>query len=395
MSLQHIRIVSLSIAVTLSLLMTALWRVPNASAENAGTVIVDQRDTEFLGEWGLATPVGVITGTTRLFTSKEKPAGNYSLTVTPPAGALVHIDVLNEDTLTKSFDSRTAGGILGSGGTLKFVISYDFVLTGMVSVISDPPGLKAILKGPRGSQNVVTPFSADNMPEGTYSVTYLLPTGCRPVAPIARSLERGERVTFSHESLCPLLVGEPPEEPVPPPPPSPTPPPPPPSPPPTRPENPLRVSLSSATAEITAGATARLTASVFNRGTRILRNLTVDYRFDGTRLSVQGTQNGTIGTNQVTWTIPSLSPNEKWEESFAVRAGADLENGAILGSTITVLGEDLEDVALSQRSASRQLSVIKILPKTGVPLDLLFLGVSAVSGLTVSAAGGVRRMRRR
>src|SRR3989338_4820519 len=203
------RIVITGIVASLSLLGAFIARVPLSAAQEFGTVIVDQGDTPYLGQWGLATPTGVISGETRLFTGREKPVGNYSLTVTPPAGAVVHIDVYNEDTLTRSVDSRTAPGALGSGGTLRFAISYDLVLMGTVVVTSKPSGLQAVLKGPRGSQTVTTPFTG-TFPEGTYSVTYVLPAGCRPVPPIARNLQQGGRITFTHESRCPLLQEAPP-----------------------------------------------------------------------------------------------------------------------------------------------------------------------------------------
>ena len=135
--------------------------------------------------------------------------------------------------------------------------------------------------------------------------------------------------------------------------------------------------------------------SVLNRGDEILRNLTVDYRFDSSKTSVQGVRNGTAGANQVTWTIASLNPGEKWEESFGLKASTALENGAIISSSVTVLGEDVSGVPTSQRSASKQLSVIKMLPKTGVPLDLLFFLVSGGTSTLVTVVGGVRRIRRR
>ena len=380
-----------------ALLVTGALYLPQfAHAQTLGTVIVDQGNAAFLGDWGLATPTGVITGNTRLFTSEEKPTGNYALTITPPAGALVTIDVYNDATLTKSFDSRTATGLLGSGGTLRFHIMYDFSLLGTVSIVSTPPGLRATLKGPRGSETVTTPYSNDNMPEGTYSVTYILPTGCRPVAPIARSLQTKGRITFSHDSQCPLLTGGSSSSssrsssssssssstaPTPPPP--------------TRPENPLRVSLTSGSTEITAGAGARLTASVFNRSNMTLRNLTVEYRYDNSRLSVQGVRNGVTGTNQVTWTIASLAPSAKWEESFGIKVAENLENGATLSSTVTVTGDDLQGVPVSQRSATRALSILKTLPATGVPFDLLYIIVGASGSLVVTVAGGLRKMQRR
>ena len=383
--------------LTATALALGISVIPQTHAQTGGigTVIVDQGDTEFLGSWGLATPVGVISGTTRLFTSTEKPAGNYSLTVTPPAGALVKIDVYNNDTLTKSDDSRTAAGILGSGGTLKFKMSYDFVLMGTVSVLSSPSGLQATLKGPRGAQTVTTPFTSDTMPEGSYSVTYILPKSCRPIPPLARNLETKGRITFVHESKCEALIGgassqsssvssssssssSVSSQPAP-----------------SRPVNPLRVSLTSAAGEITAGATARMTVAVFNRGDSVLRNLTVDYRFDGAKLSVQGARGATMSPNQASWTIPSLAAGAKWEESFAVKADPALQNGTTLTSSVTVLGNDVSEVPASQRSASNQLSVIKMLPKTGVPLDLLYLLVGAVSSGAVTIAGGVAGYRKR
>lgn len=366
--------------------------IEETHAQGTGTVVVQQAEETHLGSFGLATPVGVIEGESKIFTS-EKPAGNYALTVTPPAGAVPTINVYNNDTLTESFDSRTAVGTLRGGETLKFVVLYDFVLVGTVSIISTPPGLEAILKGPWGSQTIRTPMSLEDQPEGTYSVTYLLPVGCRPVAPIARSLKTGSRVTFAFTSACPLLTGAQPQpQPSPPPPPSPTPPPPPP--PTRRPVSALRVSLRTGSDEIAAGASARATIRVLNRGTESLKNLSVVFRFDGNHISVAGARGATLGENEVRFAVAALPPNATWEESFAVKASPTIQNGATLTSGVVVEGEGLAEIPLAQRSTSSQIRVIRVLPKTGVPLtDALSLLSFALLATGVLSVGLVMRAR--
>lgn len=379
---------SLLLAGTAAILFSLASLEGRVAAQGTGTVIVEQREEQYLGSFGLATPTGVIEGESKVFTS-EKPAGNYALTVSPPAGAIVKIDVYNNDTLTKSFDTRTAVGTMNGGETLTFVIDYDFVLVGTVAITSRPLGLPAILKGPRGTQNLTTPVTLKDMPEGTYSVTYRLPVSCRPVPPIARVLKTGQRISFEFTSTCPALSGtEPPPPPPPPPQPQPQPQPQPPPPPPARRTvSGVRVSLSTGSEEVAAGASVRTTILVLNRGRETLKNLTVLYRFDARSLSLVGVHDATVNGNEARFGITSLAPNAKWEESFGVKVAPDVAHGTSLSSSVIVEGADLEGVAATERSASSDIRAIKVLPKTGVPLrdalSLLGLVLLAASILSL------------
>ena len=198
---------ALSVTIAVSFMLPPFSRGSVARAEEGqGTIIVDQGKTPYVGSFGLSMPTGVLDGESRIFTT-QKPAGQYALTVTPPAGAVVHIDVYNDDTLTKSFNERTATARLDAGQTLKFSISYAFTRVGHLSVTTNPPGIRANLRGPRGMQRITTPFSDEHMPEGTYSVTYLLPALCKSPPSAARRLVAKGRVFFSQDIACRIAQG--------------------------------------------------------------------------------------------------------------------------------------------------------------------------------------------
>src|SRR3990172_7105741 len=151
------RLLSTALAILMFSSILMPFTVNAAAITGDGIVTIEQKNVEYqgvkrLGKWGLATPVAVIEGESEYIDLKKKPMGNYVLTVTPPAGAKSAIEVYQDGSLVETFtDQRTAKGkIVSLDGTLKFVITYDFILTGNVSVTSKPTGIDFELKAPAG-----------------------------------------------------------------------------------------------------------------------------------------------------------------------------------------------------------------------------------------------------
>lgn len=390
-----IAIATIAISTTFFALLPSL-----AHAEEAGTITVEQKGADYLGiqrlgKWGLATPVGVVEEELETF-SENRIAGNYALTIRPPAGATQVIEVYEGGALIETFDSRTAHGEILSGSTLKFSIIYTFSLVGNVSVNSNPPNIPFELKGPAGSLKGKTPATFENRVEGAYTIYYKLPKACKPPPPISRKLEsKAEnigRIGFSFESFCSALKKdtqpekeEPKKEEE--------------KPPVKKParviKNSVRVALSSNSAEVAAGGTASLSLVVLNRSSVALENLTVEVRYDGSKLSIGGARDARKSANKLEWTISSLPKGGKWQTNFSGNIADSIGNGDIVSASATVSGDDLKGVRSSQRSSSVQIGALKILPPTGAPLDLFALLALGIIGFMSLTVAGMQEFARR
>ncbi|MBT3835445.1 hypothetical protein HOF56_04350 [Candidatus Peribacteria bacterium] len=360
-----------------------------AIAADEGTLIVEQKGTQHFGEWGIGHSTGVIEGDEENYSS-ERPAGNFSITVSPPAGSVPTIEVYEDGTLKETFDSRTANGMLGSGGTLKFVLMYEFSRVGTVGVTSIPAGIAFDLKGPLETYSGVTPASYNEMAEGTYAVHYKPASPCPTPRPMARSLEDGGRIGFSIELTCegatssadskddePKEKEEEQEE--------------------TSSPPKLRVSLSSSSREVAAGATSRVSLVVANRGKGTLNDLTVDYRYDSSKIEATGGRGAQKQTNRMTWTIPSLAPGAKWSQSLGAKVKDSVSNGTNVSSTVTVSGDDLSGMPIRGRSASSEFGVMTIMPATGIgfALDAILLAAFSLASLALIGSREVYGFARR
>lgn len=188
------------------LLFLLLAPLPEAQAEEGtGVVSVKQLEHLHLGNWTLTTGAGIVTQGSFDEFSSERPAGNYAIIVTPPAGAEAVIEVRNSAGEMKTFKSRTATGILPAGGTLDIDIDYSFSRVGDFSVGSNPMGLAFEAKTPWGIIKGKTPFLEKGMPEGTYAVQYLLPKGCKTPPWLSEKLLVDGRISFEFSPVCALL----------------------------------------------------------------------------------------------------------------------------------------------------------------------------------------------
>ncbi len=198
--------VSRILVVPSFLLAVSFSAMPVARAEEGtGVVEVKQMEHLHLGSWTLTAGGGIITqGKFETFSS-ERPAGPYALIVTPPAGAEAVITVTSGSDV-KIINGRTASGVLPAGGTLTFSVDYDYTRLGdAVSVHSSPAGLPFELKTPWDVIKGKTPFTKKGLPEGSYSVQYILPRGCAAPPKLSKELLEGGRIAFEFSPVCALL----------------------------------------------------------------------------------------------------------------------------------------------------------------------------------------------
>jgi hypothetical protein len=363
------RLLFASLSFVLSIAATPLF------ALESGRVTIDQRALPEPIEWGLTTPSGYLTGSERERTITGGK-GKYTLSVREPSGRILRFSVYEDGTLQSSMPSTSATGLLTPGGELLFELKPVTSEGGVVHVQSTPRGMRGTLRGPLGVEHFRTPVRFRNLPQGKYTAYYEVP-GCPPPRPLRRFLEEGGEITFTLEApscFVSVRMQEPEEEVA-------LPPRPPTAPPfeeeaPSAVGSPVRVSLF-ATNEVTAGGTTRVTMSVHNVSSTPLRDLEIEYRYDGTKLTIEEGEGAEQLPNLLLYRIPLLATRNSWRQSVTLRIAPDLPGGTPLPSSMAVRGPALDGLPTTRRSASREMVVLGELPKTGWPLDLVLLLLSA------------------
>ncbi|MBT3293158.1 S-layer homology domain-containing protein [Candidatus Peregrinibacteria bacterium] len=176
------------------------------SAQESTTVLkIDQRSPNgIIGEWTLIKPGNKRATLTKLSqTFNEVEEGLYTLMVTPPSGATTIIEKYLEEDLIEQVDHPQLSFEIEAGVHTNIIISYTFVRVGIVSVNSEPAGLKYSLEGPNGYESTgTTPESYQEMPVGMYSATFEPITDCAEPKPISDILEKDSRINFSITLAC-------------------------------------------------------------------------------------------------------------------------------------------------------------------------------------------------
>ncbi|MBI3331342.1 DUF11 domain-containing protein [Candidatus Peregrinibacteria bacterium] len=133
--------------------------------------------------------------------------------------------------------------------------------------------------------------------------------------------------------------------------------------------------------EATPGDTISYTITVRNTTDRTLRDLEVADRLDAAYMTlVSGVTDAVRTGNRLTWTIDELAPNEVWQRTYSVLIAADVPSGVNLNNIVTVGGDDISSVSLTERVQTAELGVVSGLPETGAGMDQIFLGLSGLLG---------------
>ncbi len=142
--------------------------------------------------------------------------------------------------------------------------------------------------------------------------------------------------------------------------------------------------------EVQPGDTVSYTVSLQNVTNRTLRNLKVEDRMDSPHLRILSANAGHADGNRVTWTIPELAPGQDWSMVYTAQVDYRAPHGVSVPNIVTVSGEGMETVSLTERIHTSQIGVISNLPPTGAAFDALFLGLTGLLG-----AGQTLAQRRR
>jgi hypothetical protein len=381
------RLLLLTLALTLATPALAQGR------EAMGTVIIEQVGGIAPGNFGLIKPgnLAPIESNSRSLTLENQSPGIYTLTITPPAGASFVTTVTHDSEVKEVSESRTVHEELTAGGRLSFSIAYVIDRVGVIVITffnsrSESVSVPFTLNGPYGEATGRTPATFDNMPEGTYHVLFdLHAVGC-PLnpAPLAKLLRKRERLSFNAKSACAALLKEEPEV--------------------TQEEEEtgaegeeefpgIRVRMSADRKEILPGAGASVSIAVANTGNVPLPGLQADVRLDMAVVTVTGAREAAVSSNQLLFTVPTLSPGERWQESFVV----NVKEGSTVPAfpvTVSITGNSVISIPTSDRQSTLDFVVLSMLPSSGVNLRLFYkLALLGVITMAFGVVFGWRKLK--
>lgn len=138
--------------------------------------------------------------------------------------------------------------------------------------------------------------------------------------------------------------------------------------------------------EVRPGETVTYTVSVQNTTAQTISNLKVEDRMDSPYIRVLNASSGQADGNRITWTVPELQPGQHWSVSYTAQIDYRAPNGVSIPNIVTVSGNGMDTISLTERIHTMQIGVISNLPPTGAAFDALFLGLSGLAGAAQTLA---------
>ncbi len=128
----------------------------------------------------------------------------------------------------------------------------------------------------------------------------------------------------------------------------------------------IELSKTPTELEVSPGNTIPFSITLKNISGKRLKNLTLEERFDSTRLTILDSAAGSLTANRLAWQIPLLLPDQYWNVRYTAQVSED-SSPIPLQTTAYVFGEDLKNMTSGSRMLSANLAIIK-LPEAGVEL---------------------------
>ncbi|OGJ55891.1 hypothetical protein A3D88_04000 [Candidatus Peribacteria bacterium RIFCSPHIGHO2_02_FULL_52_16] len=370
-----------ALSVLTGLLAVLVFGFSSAHAAGETLTIGQMSRTDVVGQWTLNMPNGKkLTSTdvgvdAYMHTIKDAPLGSYKLTLEPPNGAETNTDISNGSTKVSSTQDLVISFTLQAGETLRVIAEYSF--QGSIKIISDPSGAPFTISAPN---NIVlkgtTPAQFFDLPPFYYTAFFGEKKDCVTPKPQKRELETPGLVVFYGKYNC-TTAGAPVQSsfssssgtrsststPVK--------------------DTVKRIDLQHVVSqlEVLPGNEISVVLRVKNPTKSILRNLNVTEMFDPAQLSFEGTlpRDGTRNPGALHWKIDELTPQETWTVTLTGTTAATLKNGERINLTATVRSTNLARPA----GKVAGVDVVTGLPKTGGPVDQLFVIISSISGLAL------------
>ncbi|MFH0770642.1 MAG: hypothetical protein V1926_04675 [Candidatus Peregrinibacteria bacterium] len=140
--------------------------------------------------------------------------------------------------------------------------------------------------------------------------------------------------------------------------------------------------------EVRPGDTVGYAIYLQNTLKNTITNVVIEDRMDSPYLEVLGAEQGQMLNGQLVWRVPELGPGQTWTIRYSARIRSDAPHGVTVPNVVTVSGNGMESVSLTERVTTTRISVVGSLPKTGVATDaivaLLLSALAAVPTLVVS-----------
>ncbi len=132
--------------------------------------------------------------------------------------------------------------------------------------------------------------------------------------------------------------------------------------------------------EVRPGETVRYTVYLRNTTGGDIRNVRIEDRLDQRYMRMVSADAGALQGDRIVWTLPLLAAGQSWEAIYTVSIAENTPHGETLQNVVSVSGEGMEDISLTQRVITNHINVVRRMPPTGAPLlDLIFLTMSALA----------------
>ncbi len=130
--------------------------------------------------------------------------------------------------------------------------------------------------------------------------------------------------------------------------------------------------------EVRPGDTVGYSIYLKNTYDHPIRNVRIEDRIDSQYSAIVDAQQGVMEGDRIVWNVPVLNPGEGWEVHYTVRIFQNVPHGMEISNIVSVNGEGLESISLSERVRVGAVGVVTRLPKSGAPLDTIFVSMMAV-----------------
>lgn len=141
--------------------------------------------------------------------------------------------------------------------------------------------------------------------------------------------------------------------------------------------------------EVQPGDTVGYTIYLRNNTDKPFTNVVVQDRMDTEYMQVLGSEYGSMAGNSLTWNIPVLEPGQEWTVRYTVAISPHAPRGITMNNVVSVRGDGMETISLTERVFTGHTGVITGLPPTGVGFGGVFVTLTALLG--IAQTGLVRR----
>ena len=147
--------------------------------------------------------------------------------------------------------------------------------------------------------------------------------------------------------------------------------------------------------ETIPGGRVRFLVTVTNTTGRTIEDgAKVSVRYDSTAMDyIRSDDDARVLDGMLQWELPRLAPGESWTTSYTLGVRGSTPHGTHTVNTAMISGGFLDDTA-DGRVSSTRIAVIRNLPETGAPMDVIAVSLTSLAGM---ATGGAMfgRLRRR